>query len=119
MWIYEQATGRMLHDDEFIWNGYSGKGQYKNDPSSQNIPKEGVIPCGVYTMGKPENFHEKLGPYAIPLYPDPSNEMFGRADFFIHGDDAEHDASEGCIIKSPKSARQLLGESPDRILKVV
>jgi hypothetical protein len=34
------------------------------------------------------------------LEPDPTNEMFGRGDFLIHGDNSEGNfsASEGCII---------------------
>jgi hypothetical protein len=36
----------------------------------------------------------------MPLTPDPSNEMFGRSAFFIHGDNPQlnHTASDGCII---------------------
>ena len=36
----------------------------------------------------------------MPLIPSPTNEMFGRSEFLIHGDSLEHPgaASEGCII---------------------
>jgi hypothetical protein len=119
MWMYEQLTGRMLRDGVLTWVGYSGHGEGRNNPAMENIPKTGPIPKGEYTFGLPEEAHSHLGPYAIPIHPKPGNSMLGRSGFFLHGDDAEHDASEGCIIKSPKSARKLVWESGDHDLIVV
>jgi hypothetical protein len=62
---------------------------------------------------------DHLGPVALPLTPDPGNEMFGRSAFFVHGDNAQmnHSASCGCIIL-PREVRVLISDSPDRVLLV-
>lgn len=62
----------------------------------------------------------KLGPFAIPLIPDPSNEMYGRGDFYCHGDSIENPgcASEGCVIL-PRTVRETIWNSTDHELQVV
>jgi type VI secretion system (T6SS) effector TldE1-like protein len=106
---------------DFTAAGYSGRSFYLNDPNSQNLPKEGPIPQGLYTIGQPRT-DEIVGPFALPLTPDPSNEMFGRADFFIHGDEiahpGQHLASDGCIILD-RPTRQTIWGSGDTLLQVV
>lgn len=99
MWYFEQSTGNIFHDDVVVCGGYSGFGPGKNNPAMQDVPDYGPIPVGVYTLGDPE--HDPIvGEYAIPLIPDPGNEMFGRSGFFWHGDNKAHvgASSHGCII---------------------
>jgi hypothetical protein len=74
---------------------------------------------GLYTFGTPVE-HSHLGPFAIPLEPDPNNDMMGRAGFFMHGDVAGQfrAASEGCIIMGPM-VRHSCYASEDQQLRVV
>lgn len=99
--------------------GYSGGGSGKNNPALEAIPDLGPIPRGRYTIGDPFD-SEAHGPFAIPLTPDPTNDMHGRSGFLMHGDSVQHPgtASEGCIIM-PHYARQRVFESDDKILEVV
>jgi hypothetical protein len=54
------------------------------------------------------------------LTPDPSNTMYGRGGFLMHGDNSYGDqsASEGCPIV-PRNIRNRVGNSGDHILRVV
>ena|SRR6267378_4222122 len=119
MWIYHQATGKLYHDTIEVAHGYSGAGSSKNKPSAQNIPDEGPIPQGLYTIEPPKDT-AMHGPFVLPLQPDPKNEMFGRFGFLIHGDSIRDPgcASEGCIILYHK-IRQRIWESNDHELSVV
>jgi hypothetical protein len=119
MWTYVQISGRLYRDGVYQWTGYSGHGLGRNNPAWEFVPKIGPIPRGVYDILSPENWHVHLGPYALPLILKSRNFVNGRSGFFLHGDDAEHDASEGCVIKSPKSLRQLVWNSGDHELTVV
>jgi len=124
-WTFEQKSGRLLSPDgELVEVGYAGGrlGEIPeaiNNPDFQYIAKTGPLPIGTYTMGTAvEGTH--LGPLAIPLTPDPENDMQGRSDFFIHADTIGHPrcASEGCIVMS-HSTRLLLSASADRQIQVV
>jgi RHS repeat-associated protein len=81
--------------------GYSGNGQGLNNPAAQNQPNVGPLPQGSYTVGGTTN---RRGPNTRPLIPSPSNNMYGRAGFLLHGDNAalNNTASEGCIIIPPQ-----------------
>jgi RHS repeat-associated protein len=81
--------------------GYSGNGQGLNNPAAQNQPYVGPLPQGSYTVGGTTN---RRGPNTRTLIPGPSNNMYGRAGFLLHGDNAAHNntASEGCIIIPPQ-----------------
>jgi len=83
-----------------------------------NIPDVGPLPIGTYTIGQPYNDSE-VGIFALPLTPDPSNEMFGRSKFRIHGDNPKENqsASKGCIV-APRFVRNLIAESKDKTLVV-
>lgn len=120
-WIYQQLTGRMLYNDEVVGIGYSGHADGVNNPAMQSLPFVGPLPCGIYTMG-PIVDHPDLGPATIILVPDPSNEMFDRDEFRIHGDSVAHAglrmASDGCIIL-PRDVRETIWNSGDRMLQVV
>ena len=120
MWTYQIATRCLLHDGEVVSNtGWAGQGPWQDDPTETNVEKKGPLPCGLYTIG-PAYHHDKLGPVTMNLGPDAENEMFGRADFRIHGASATDSAhsSEGCIIQL-RSVREQIAASPDRRLEVV
>lgn len=99
MFIYSQRSGVLTRNGIAVSTGYSGRGDGVNNPEMQNIRMIGPCPQGHYTIGHAQT-EPKLGPVAMRLAPNPANEMFGRAGFFIHGDNVEldHTASEGCLI---------------------
>jgi hypothetical protein len=117
MWVYAQKSGELTHDGAFEGTGYSGTGGARNNPDAQQIAATGPIPQGVYDIGTACD-HKRLGRCAMPLYPEKTDAMFGRMGFFIHGDNAIHDASHGCIILGP-AIRHLIAASPDRKLTVI
>lgn len=80
--------------------GYSGLGSHRNDPSSVDKVGEGPIPPGIYKIGPVYDDTGHLGPVVMHLDPEPGTHTFGRSAFRIHGDNAEHTASHGCIILS-------------------
>ena len=112
LFAYEQKTGIMKREGSYIWTGYSGHGVGTNNVEFENVHDVGPIPRGAYVFGKPED-HPKLGPYAVPIIPKPGTNTFGRSGFYLHGDDAEHDASLGCIVKSPRPAREIVHEGDE------
>lgn len=120
MWVYEQISGRISREGQVLATGcYSGAAEGKNNPEFQQVVMVGPIPEGLYSMGMPVDT-ARHGPYAIPLQPNPENEMYGRSEFLIHGDSADHpgDASQGCII-APRFARERMWQSGDTLLHVV
>lgn len=119
MFIYEQKTGKLSHGTLVLGVGYSGNGQWKNDPASQAVEGHGPLPIGFYTIG-PVFDSPKLGPTVMALLPDAGNQMFGRSAFFMHGDDITHpgDGSDGCIVQGPH-VRETVSLSQDRRLQVV
>jgi hypothetical protein len=119
-WQYEQSTGILSQDGNIVATGYSGHGNGVNNPDDEFIKNVGPIPQGIYTIGPPREPINILGPLAMPLEPDPNNDMEGRDGFYIHGDnnDDNHTASDGCIILS-HDIRQTINDSDDRTLIVV
>lgn len=131
-WIFKQSTGELSllfpsttpeGDNEIglmpVGIGYAGLGLDKDDPTKQNVVGQGPLPQGMYTIGGPiEGSH--LGPLAMPLIPDETNEMFGRSGFFIHGDSLQHpgQASHGCIVLS-NAIREKIATSQDNRLEVI
>lgn len=124
-WLYQQNSGRLYNSaGDFVAAGYAGGDcglhpEGRNNPEMQDQRDIGPLPCGMYTFGEPIE-HLKLGPYALPLIPDPDNVMFGRTDFFMHGDNIERPgrASDGCLVM-PRNVRQYCWTSPDHRLQVV
>ena len=119
MWNYEQSTGKMTRGGVLLAVGYSGNDGGKNNPVMQDEVDIGPLPCGFYTLEPPVD-SPRHGPFALPLVPDPSNTMFGRNEFMIHGDsllEPGH-ASEGCIILD-REARMTMWNSNDKMLRVV
>ena len=124
-WKFEIKTGRLFdpYTGKVLWQGYAG-GNCGKDPIGKNNPdyikvkSVGPLCPGVYTFGTPVA-QSHLGPFAIPLTPDPSNEMYGRSDFYCHGDTTPSgNASEGCIIL-PRWVRDQMWASKIHTLEVV
>lgn len=116
-WTYSQNSGELLHDGEFVGTGYSGTGFGRNNPAAQDLQNVGPIPQGCYTIG--ESYDDSnLGPCVMHLDADSGTNTFGRSLFRIHGDNARHDASHGCVILGP-SIRHLIAESDDADFEVV
>src|ERR1700676_2040625 len=123
MWTFQNGTGKLYSPAQvLIEKGYAGgdKGLHKegiNNPAFQYTTDIGPLPVGWYTFGPAvEGTH--LGPLAIPLHPDSTNDMRGRGDFYCHGDHigAPGTASDGCIIMS-RATRQLIDSSSDKRLQ--
>lgn len=120
-WTYEQASGRLLSaDGTQAGTGYSGIGSGLNNPDEQNVVDVGPLPQGQYTIGPPYDDPGGKGPVVMALTPDPSNVMFGRSGFLIHGDNANmnHTASNGCIILN-LVLRNQIASSGDSSLTIV
>lgn len=116
---YAQFDG-CLNVDEVpatTWLGtcYSGKGVFRNKPLGSSKQGYGPLPKGWYTLVGPfDNYTSQpaghhLGNCVFRLVPDADNQMFGRSGFLIHGDNLNHDASDGCIVAGP-SIRQHIAQ---------
>lgn len=121
-WEWRIAAGELWRLDDrphLEVTGYSGARGFRNDPRAITRIGEGPIPLGTYTIESPRDT-DTHGPYVLPLTPDASNQMYGRSGFLMHGDSVSHPgtASKGCIIL-PRSTRELVWGSGDRVLTVV
>lgn len=116
MWTYSQRTGELDHDSVFEGLGYSGKGEGRNNPEMEAVASEGPIPAGLYSIANSRT-SERLGPVVMNLDPI-GHAALGRTLFRIHGDNARHDASDGCIILG-RTIREAIANSQDKELLVV
>lgn len=120
---YVQATGSLTCTDDTTGTqtvnetGYAGTGVGRNNPAQQNTPNVGPLPAGSYTMSRGRQ-GAHTGPQTIDLQPDPANDMQGRSDFRIHGDNAANDASQGCIVM-PRAVRDVIDAAGGGTLTVV
>lgn len=110
-WTFEQRTGKLYNPQgNCVATGYAGGNEGKNkegvnNPDMQGVEGVGPLPVGLYTRGT-VIMQSHLGPFAIPLVPDPSNDMLGRGGFYMHGDTTPSgNASKGCIIM-PRAVRE-------------
>jgi hypothetical protein len=119
VWEYSQKFGTLQRDGELVARGYSGNGDGKNNPLKQNVKGVGPIPRGNYIVTLKPIDTVSHGPCVLVLTPAPSNEMFGRSAFLIHGDSksAPGSASKGCIIVG-RAARERIAASGDSLLRV-
>lgn len=122
MWTYRQSSGDLFDaKGELVATGYSGFGPGRNAPTWQDHHDVGPIPQGTYTIGAPECvvIPGPHGPFVLRLQPDPTNEMWGRSGFLVHGDSKAHGgcASHGCIILR-RAIRALIASSGDSRLTV-
>lgn len=78
---------------------YAGRGSGLNDPAWCPVRGVGPLPVGLYRALAARS-HPRLGPVAIPLEPARGGEQYGRSGFYVHGDNAQANAtaSEGCIV---------------------
>jgi hypothetical protein len=128
-WFYSQSTGKLTHvnpqgnvDYTAPIKGYSGYGLGRDNPAMQNVRSKkhgdpaGPVPQGSYTIG-PQRLSKNTGPATMNLDPAPTNNMFGRDVFRMHGDNKTHTASTGCVI-FPRDVRDTVNKSKDKCLKV-
>lgn len=127
-WTYSQGTGRLIKPDGTLEGfGFAGNGNGLNEPAQQMTHNVGPLPQGDYTMTKWIDKHPTMGLCVIELTPSPSNMMFGRSGFFIHGSrnlltsglNGFLESSDGCIVIGDCSLRQAIWASLDRALTVV
>ena len=106
-WVYKQYSGEMYYNGVLVARGYSGNGSNKNNPAAESIRDSAPIPRGRYRIGATTN---SKGPMTIILEPSGGNLMFGRNNFRIHGDSAEHPggAAEGCIVIGPRTRSEII-----------
>lgn len=101
--VYEQATGKLSFQEggkiRLLGYGYAGKHPHINQTSAEALASRGPLPRGSYRVLPPVS-HARLGPVTMFLSPFPTNNMFGRSGFYIHGDNqhANRTASSGCIV---------------------
>lgn len=124
MWTYIQNSGQMFDPDgKLIATGYAGGNEGVNPEGINNHEMQdqksiGPLPVGFYTFGDVVQ-QSQLGPFAIHLVPDATNNMYGRSGFFCHGDTTPSGkASKGCIIM-PRAVRNTIAASGDKQLAVV
>lgn len=115
-WTYSQSTGDLMLDGDFQTRGYSGTGHGRNNPDMQDVQGVGPIPQGTYQIGQAYD-HPHLGLCVMNLEPRSGTNTFGRSLFRIHGNNAENDASHGCIVIEP-ATRRLIAASADTQLRV-
>lgn len=117
MWTYDRATGILMHGVDIVSKCYAGHGEGKDNPAMEAVHDVGPLPRGIYDIGEP-HASSRTGAYTMNLTPRPENEMFGRIEFRMHGDNAGGDASHGCIVAS-RFAREAVWESRDHVLEVI
>ena len=119
-WRYEQATGDLYHDKEFVGTGYSGAGvtvmEGRNNPHMQDVPTRGPVPVGKWTIG-PAGTSAHVGPVSMHIGACPGTNTFGRSDIMIHGDNKSSNASHGCVILA-RPIREMIASSGDHDLLV-
>lgn len=121
MWIYYQANGELWSTKSTVNKpvavGYSGLGTGKNNPDLQCTGDIGPIPRGRYKILNPQ---DQPTAFSFPLQPAPENNMCGRDNFLIHGDNTKHPgwASQGCIVIGDRTIRELIAKSGDKDLEI-
>ncbi|PSM32210.1 tlde1 domain-containing protein [Haliangium sp. UPWRP_2] len=119
-WTYHQSTGQLYHNGTLVGTGYSGSGNTtssgRNNPAMQQMHNQGPIPQGTWQIGTAYQ-HAQKGPTSMNLT-NTSGNTFGRSAFMIHGNNAQNNASQGCIILPP-TVRQQIANSTDKTLIVV
>ena len=118
-WIFNSRTGIMRHTSlPHQFQGYAGTGAGRNNPDMEFVPNTGPLPRAPsgYRIYPPKD-SPRTGPFTLGLEPVVQSELNGRFAFRIHGDNAQNDASNGCIILN-RTARTTIWLSQDRDLVV-
>jgi len=102
---YYISSGKFVFPDGSSMICYSGVPEYRNNPSAINIKDKGPIPTGAFYI---TGVTSSKGPNTIVLQPDGNNDMYGRNDFRIHGDNSSNNASQGCIIMGPSGRQKVV-----------
>lgn len=120
MWSYKIPTGiTSQNGTPRAEVSYSGHEEFKNNAAYCDKRGLGPIPPGTYRIG-PAYDHPHLGPVVMNLTPLPGTNTFDRDLFRWHGDSIAHpgEGSDGCIC-SPRSLRDAVNSTTDRVLQVV
>lgn len=118
-WAYARKTGAIYDTFGTVkGKGYSGHGEGLNNVQMEAVHDVGPLPKGKYTILAPEDDMGKTGPYSMRLEPHPETEMYGRSGMRMHGDNADHTASHGCIVTS-RGMREIIWKSDDHELEVL
>lgn len=129
MWQFNIKAGIIDHNGVFFSRGWAGHNvkdgvQGRNNPEAVSVHDIGPLPPGKYTAGAAYD-SPKTGPLTIPLAPYPSNQMYGRDGFKIHGwqigtdpNDPFNSSSDGCIMQA-RPNREAINSSPDKDWEVV
>ena len=121
MFIYKISTGELTAANGVVSKGYSGaEGIGKNNPAEESVKDVGPIPEGEYAIQGPPFDTPTHGPFVLRLIPKPTNQMYGRSGFLMHGDSLARPgtASEGCIVMA-HPIREAVWLSGDTDLTVV
>jgi RHS repeat-associated protein len=112
---YSQSSGAYAcvgygadNGKDFSGTGYSGTGEGRNNPDKESEEDVGPIPRGTYDISQ-SYYSLNTGPITMKLTPNGNQNMFGRTDFRIHGNNATNDASTGCIVMPKPVHRSTLG----------
>ncbi|MFZ4835148.1 tlde1 domain-containing protein [Rouxiella sp. Mn2063] len=119
-WVYDVRKRTFTHNGKLEFTArYAGAIGYKNDPQFESLQDKGPLPRGRYKIVGVPFTHRRAGRYTLRLSQYPSNNMFGRDGFLIHGDSIQHPgtASNGCIVLDPRF-RHRIYESNDKELIV-
>lgn len=119
MFEFNSKTGHLTEGGAPVAGGdqcYSGTGKGRNNPDMEYVANVGPIPHGSYNIG-PAYDDPHLGPCVMHLDPLPGTNTHGRSAFRIHGNNAQNDASHGCIIAGP-ALRRHIAASNDRVMIV-
>lgn len=116
-WEYSQSTGELKHNGGIFAHGYSGRGEGKNNPQSENVEDVGPIPKGYYRIN---GYNNHKGPLTVILEPIAGTNTYGRSAFRIHGDNSATmgNSSKGCIVINGAHLRQNILNSGDTVLVV-
>ncbi len=114
VWTFAQSSG-IIYTPKYepLVMAYAGHGEGKNNPALQDKHRIGPLPIGFYIIEEPKD-DTQVGKYAMRLTPLPENNMYGRSDFFIHGDNPEHigESSDGCIVAGPTYRTRIWTDTP-------
>ena len=117
VWIYNNRTGKIYLNGEYIATGYSGKGIGLNNPGFEFKTDVGPIPAGWYRIGVPHD--KENNKHVLDLTPI-NHSSLGRSGFQIHGDNTagNNTASKGCIILK-RHIREMIANSGYNVLYVI
>lgn len=127
MITFSIGAGQMVSSSGTILGpAYAGAPGHVNNPDDCGLKGLGPLPKGRYIIGAPVT-DPVTGIFSLPLTPDPSNEMFDRGSFFIHGANAVVDvdgqqaSSHGCPVASHpvREAIWTEAEATDHLLEVI